>query len=133
MPVHAKPDSQDVCFLEGDDYRALDALRRRIAASRRVRHDHRRDGRHARRDRRATRVGQRRGLPPTHTNDGPRYVVRIEPDSNVVVIGREDELGAAGLVADDVNLIRPERFGADATPVLAMTRYRAPLARATAT
>ena len=69
-------------------------------------------------------------MPPTHTNDGPRYVVRIEPDSNVVVIGREDELGADGLVADDVNVIRPERFGADATPVLAMTRYRAPLARA---
>ncbi len=27
LPVHAKPDSQDVCFLEGGDYRALDALR----------------------------------------------------------------------------------------------------------
>jgi tRNA-specific 2-thiouridylase len=131
LPVHAKPDSQDVCFLEGDDYRALDALR---DASQRpgafVTTTGATVGTHDGVG--AYTVGQRRGLPPTHTNDGPRYVVRIEPDSNVVVIGREDELGAAGLVADDVNLIRPERFGADATPVLAMTRYRAPLARATA-
>ncbi len=41
------------------------------------------------------------------------------------MIGREDELDAAGLVADEVNLLRPERFAAGPVELLAMTRYRA--------
>jgi tRNA-specific 2-thiouridylase len=49
------------------------------------------------------------------------------------VIGRDDELGADALIADEVNLIRPERFTAGRAHVLAMTRYRAKLAAATAT
>jgi len=74
-------------------------------------------------------VGQRRALP---AGDGPRYVTRIDPATNTIVIGRADELGCDGLVADELNLIRPERFAAGATPVLAMTRYRAQPVRATA-
>ncbi len=49
------------------------------------------------------------------------------------MIGRADELGCDGLVADELNLIRPERFAAGATRVLAMTRYRAKAAGAVAT
>ncbi len=48
-----------------------------------------------------------------------------------MVIGREDELLSRSLVADEVNLIQPERF-AGSKPVLAMVRYRATPARATA-
>ena len=51
-------------------------------------------------------------------------MTRIDPATNTIVVGREDELGAYELVADEVNLIRPERFAAGATRVLAMTRYR---------
>jgi tRNA-specific 2-thiouridylase len=72
-------------------------------------------------------------LPATHFNDGPRYVTRLDPISNTVVIGREDELDSCGLVAEDVNLIRPERFNAGPIPVRAMTRYRSPLNAARAT
>jgi tRNA-specific 2-thiouridylase len=76
-------------------------------------------------------VGQRRGLPGGEAE--PRYVTRIDPATNTIVIGREDELDAYGLVADELNLIRPEHFTAEHTEVLAMTRYRARPARATAT
>jgi tRNA U34 2-thiouridine synthase MnmA/TrmU len=48
------------------------------------------------------------------------------------VIGREDELGVDALVADELNLIRPERFTGGRARVLAMTRYRAKLAPADA-
>jgi len=136
LPVAAKPESQDICFVEGGDYRALlaggDALL---------------DGSEGGRGTVVTTqgqpvgthggithftVGQRRGLPATTFNDGPRYVTRLDPRTNTVVIGREEELFAFGLVARDVNLIRPELFERPAR-VRAMTRYRSPLNLATAT
>jgi len=132
LSVAQKPESQDICFVEGGDYR--DVLARagvgseaagdvvttageRVGAHDGISH---------------FTVGQRRGLPATHFNDGPRYVTRIDPATNTIVIGREDELASFALVASDVNLIRPERFAAPVTPVRAMTRYRSPLNPATA-
>jgi len=73
-------------------------------------------------------VGQRRALPAA---DGPRYVTRIDAATNRIVIGSEDELGVDALIADEVNLIRPERFARGSARVLAMTRYRAKLVPAT--
>ncbi|HET9096116.1 MAG TPA: tRNA methyl transferase PRC-barrel domain-containing protein, partial [Candidatus Baltobacteraceae bacterium] len=67
-------------------------------------------------------IGQRQGLP---SGPAPRYVTRIDAVSNTIVIGRDDELDAGGLLANEVNLIRPERFTGARTPVLAMVRYRA--------
>lgn len=132
LSVAQKPESQDICFVEGGDYR--DVLARagvgseaagdvvttageRIGAHDGISH---------------FTVGQRRRLPATHFNDGPRYVTRIDPATNTIVIGREDELASFALVATDVNLIRPERFAATETAVRAMTRYRSPLNRAKA-
>ena len=54
-------------------------------------------------------------------------MTRIDPATNTIVIGREDELGSLALVADKVNLIRPERFESAEVAVRAMTRYRSPL------
>jgi len=68
-------------------------------------------------------VGQRQGLPSS--SDGARFVTRVDAKTNTIVIGREDELFSNELIADEVNLIRPERFAAGATDVLAMVRYRA--------
>jgi tRNA-specific 2-thiouridylase len=131
LPVHDKTESQDICFVEGGDYRDVLA---------RVRPEIRSEGeivttageivgRHG--GVANFTVGQRAGLPATA--DGPRYVTRIDAASNTIVIGREDELHANGLIADEVNLIRPERFAADGTPVLAMVRYRATPVAALAT
>ena len=128
LPVHDKPDSQDICFVEGGDYREV--LARTPAGDAAAPGDvvtvqGRRVGSH---DGIAQfTVGQRRGLPATHFNDGPRYVTRIDPRTNTIVIGREDELDAYALVADEVNVIRPERFAAGPIRVRAMTRYRSPL------
>jgi tRNA-specific 2-thiouridylase len=123
LAVHDKTESQDICFVEGGDYRDVLA---------RVRPGVRSEGeivttageivgRHA--GVANFTVGQRSGLPATA--DGPRYVTRIDAASNTIVIGREDELHSNGLLADEVNLIRPERFVEARTPVLAMVRYRA--------
>ena len=133
LAVAEKAESQDICFVEGGDYR--DVLASAATAPQPpgavVTEQGETVGRHH--GIAQFTVGQRRGLPATHFNDGPRYVTRIDPRSNTIVIGREDELQAFGLVASDVNLIRPERFAAGPVVVRAMTRYRAPLNRAEAT
>jgi tRNA-specific 2-thiouridylase len=129
LPVHDKPESQDICFVEGGDYRELlvqrgygngtpGAIRDRAGAT---------VGAHEGIARYT--VGQRAGLGGT---DAPRYVTRIDASTNTIVIGREEDLLSSGLLANEVNLIRPERFDGR-TDVLAMVRYRATPVRATAT
>ena len=131
LPVEQKPDSQDVCFLEGGDYRELPELAAAgSVAGRVVTAAGATVGSHA--GTAAYTVGQRRGLPPNHDNDGPRYVLRIDAANNTIVVGREDELGSAGLIASEVNVLRPELFASGTARVAAMTRYRAPLAPAVA-
>ncbi len=135
LAVARKAESQDICFVEGGDYREVLA-NTSAAASVAVRgaivtEQGQAVGTHD--GIAGFTVGQRRGLPATHFNDGPRYVTRIDPASNTIVIGREEELDAFGLVADAVNLIRPERFARGPVRVRAMTRYRAPLNAADAT
>jgi tRNA-specific 2-thiouridylase len=124
LNVAQKTESQDICFVEGGDYRDILASIApnasapgpiRTTAGELV-------GTHA--GITNFTVGQRRGI-PANAGDGPRYVTRIDPATNTIVIGREDELGVAGLVADEVNLIRPERFAHGPAAVRAMTRYRA--------
>jgi len=123
LPVHDKTESQDICFVEGDDYRnVLERVRPGIARSGPIA------------DSNGTRLGEHGGIThytigqrarvPAHA-DGPRYVTRIDAATNTIVIGREDELFAHALVADEINLIRPERFGSEPVRVLAMVRYRA--------
>ncbi|MGH7707830.1 MAG: tRNA 2-thiouridine(34) synthase MnmA [Vulcanimicrobiaceae bacterium] len=132
LPVADKPESQDICFVEGRDYREIVAASapHEAAAGTIVTTAGAVVGAHA--GIAQFTVGQRRGLPAHNENDGPRYVTRIDPQSNTIVIGREDELSSSGLVADGVNQIRAGRFAGGPTNVRAMTRYRAPLARAVA-
>jgi tRNA-specific 2-thiouridylase len=131
LPVHDKTESQDICFVEGGDYRdVVGRLRPEAAASGvvvatngEVLGEH--DGvvNYT--------IGQRARLPAS--SDGPRYVTRIDTATNTIVIGREDELLSYDLVADEVNLIRPDRFEGSAVPVRAMIRYRATPTPAVAT
>jgi len=130
LPVHDKAESQDICFVEGGDYRdVLERLRPGLnrpgnvvtTAGQRI-------GAHA--GIAGYTVGQRGGLPPR--DDGARYVTRIDAATNTLVVGREDELLATDLHAGEVNLIRPERFAGSDTRVLAMVRYRATPTAATA-
>jgi len=123
LPVASKTESQDICFVEGGDYR--DILTEFAPGIMQPGDIHNTTG-----ERVGTHagiahftVGQRRGL-PANLGDGPRYVTRIDPATNTIVIGREDELGCAGLLADEVNVIRPEHFATGSAQVRAMTRYR---------
>jgi tRNA-specific 2-thiouridylase len=130
LPVHDKTESQDICFVEGGDYR--DVLERLRPGTSRpgevVDAGGRRVGAHA--GIAQYTIGQRTGVPAS--SDGPRYVTRIDPLTNTIVVGREDELLSRELEASELNLIRPERFAGGPADVLAMVRYHAQPAKASA-
>lgn len=130
LPVAEKTESQDICFVEGGDYRdvlaTLAPSTTRPGAIVTTRGEP--VGTHAGIG--GYTVGQRRGLP---ASDAPRYVTRIDATTNTIVIGREDELGVEGLVASELNVLQPQAFRDGRARVLAMTRYRATPVAAEAT
>lgn len=132
LPVHDKAESQDICFVEGGDYR--DVVTRfqpeALAAGPVVTVLGERIGTHDGIINYT--IGQRARLPANA--GGPRYVARIDAVSNTVIAGDRDDLFTRSLRADEVNLIRSERFAVGtAVAVRAMIRYRAEPARAKAT
>jgi tRNA-specific 2-thiouridylase len=90
LPVHAKPESQEICFVPSGDYR--DLLRERRPDL--FRAGPVRDGAGAQVGEHGGvagfTVGQRRGLGVAF--GAPRYVVRTDPASNTVVVGAKAEL-----------------------------------------
>jgi tRNA-specific 2-thiouridylase len=90
LPVHDKPDSQDICFVPDDDYLAFVRERRplRETAGPIVDLEGTVVGQHAGIE--AFTIGQRRGLGVTFGS--PRYVVAIEPLSGTVTVGTKRHL-----------------------------------------
>jgi tRNA-specific 2-thiouridylase len=132
LPVHDKAESQDICFVEGRDYRDVVARLepQALAAGPVVTILGERVGMHDGIINYT--IGQRARLPAS--SDGARYVARIDAATNTVVAGNREDLFARTLRADEVNLVRAERFTVEeAVAVQAMIRYRAEPARAAAT
>ena len=129
LPVAAKPDSQDICFVPDGDYAALVAKLRPEAArpgdivdlSGRVLGRH--DG-----TIRFT-VGQRRGLDIGGTPE-PLYVVRIEPEARRVVVGPRAALAVRTLRLSGFNWLGG---AAPAGPVACEAKIRNAMAPAAAT
>ena len=111
LPVAAKPDSQDICFVPDGRYSDIVLKLRPEAAEPgdivdlegRVLGSH--DGIiHYT-------VGQRRGLDIGGTAE-PLYVVRVEPDACQVVVGPRAALATCDLHLSDVNWLGERRVGA---------------------
>ena len=127
LPVHAKPESQEICFVPTGDYR--DLLRER-------RPDLFRDG--PIRDLAGTRVGthvgaagftigQRKGLRVAAAE--PRFVVRTDPANNEVVVGRRGELLRSRATLRDLNrLAGPDVLAAGRTVALQVRAHHQPVA-----
>ncbi len=129
-----KPESQEICFVPGGDYR--DALRERAgwreepgpivdAAGDRI-------GEH--RGSPGYTVGQRKGLGVAA--GAPRYVSRIDPLSNTIQLGRREDLETTTFVVERASFIADDpsatRFRADVrirhrgTPIPAEVRPATP-------
>lgn len=105
LPVAKKSESQEICFVAGNDYAAFVERRDGHKASagnivdRQGKVVGRHDGIH-----RFT-IGQRRGL--GIASPCPLYVTRIDPGNSEVTVGPERELYSLGLEAREVNWIVP--------------------------
>jgi tRNA-uridine 2-sulfurtransferase len=101
LPVAEKPDSQDICFIPDGDHAGF--IRRRRSglktAGQIVTTDGTVVGEHDGFERYT--VGQRKGLGVAMGE--PYFIVRIEPETNRVVIGQRDELATESLTASEAN------------------------------
>jgi tRNA-uridine 2-sulfurtransferase len=108
LPVAAKPDSQEICFVPNGDYAAfIDAYFRERGIPVEKTHGEIRDadgrvlGEHA--GVHHFTVGQRRGLRVAAGE--PLYVIATEPASQRVIVGRSEDLLRAALTAKDMNWV----------------------------
>jgi len=119
LPVHDKPDSQEICFVPDDDY--LEFVRQRRPGGDRsgpiVDEDGRVLGEHAGIE--GFTIGQRRGLGIAVGE--PRYVVQIDVSSQTVTIGRRESLEKIGLIASRFNWQGPVPM----EPVACLAQIRA--------
>ncbi len=119
-----RPESQDICFVPGNDYRAF--LRARLGAGAFapgpvVTSGGEAVGRHE--GLAFYTVGQRRGLKVDRT--GPWYVTGLRPAENAVVVGPREELEGLALEAERARFI-PFDWPAGPLEVEARVRYRGP-------
>jgi tRNA-specific 2-thiouridylase len=101
LPVATRHDSQDLCFLAGDDYR--DFLKRNspetLDPGDIVDQTGQVIGRHTGLPNYT--IGQRKGLGVS--SPIPLYVLSKDAGNNRLIVGKEDELGTRELIADNVN------------------------------
>ncbi|QEH36413.1 tRNA-specific 2-thiouridylase MnmA [Aquisphaera giovannonii] len=120
LPVHDKPESQEICFVPDDDYLRMVREMRPDAETPGPMIDEAggQVGTHP--GIAGFTIGQRRGLGVAV--GAPRYVVRIEPASRTVTIGGRESLLRRGLEASRFNWQGPEPSGN--TACLAQIRAR---------
>ena len=101
LKVASRPDSQDLCFLAGQDYR--DFLKRNSPESIRPGSIQRKDGSVLGEHQGLAfyTIGQRKGL--GLSSPDPMYVIRKDAKKNLLIIGDEMDLGSDELIAGDVN------------------------------
>ena len=110
LRVAAKRDSQEICFIPDQDHAGF--IRRRPGhvdtSGEIVTIDGKVVGRHNGVEQFT--VGQRKGLQVAFGQ--PRYVIRIEPDTHRIVIGKREDLARSELTAAEVNwLVKEEALG----------------------
>ena len=130
LPVADKPDSQEICFVPGNDYREF--IRDRLTPRPGLFVNARGEvlGEHP--GVQFFTVGQRRRLGLSGNTGEPLYVVSIDAASDRVVLGRRDELYGAELWASRVSWVSGEAPDGP-VEVAARIRYRARDAAATVT
>ena len=102
LAVAAKPDSHDICFVPSGDNAGW--LRERLGSETGPIVDESGEKLGEHRGAYTYTVGQRRGLGITKPREdgAPRYVLRIEPISNTVVVGERDSLAITEIIGERV-------------------------------
>ena len=121
LPVAAKPDSQDICFVPPGRTAEYLAERLPVAAGPMLDSAGREVGTH--KGTPLYTVGQRTGW-LTLREPGPWYVLRVEPGANRLVVGRGSEQGVSAVRLESVSFIDGSQ-PAEPLECSARLRYRA--------
>lgn len=123
LPVAERPESQDLCFVVGDDYR--DFLRRWAPQAVRPGPIFDRQGRWLGTHQGLAfyTIGQRKGLGIAAGE--PLYVLEMDVGRNTLIVGPESALGRRELTASEVSFVSGE-WPSEPLEVTAQIRYRAP-------
>lgn len=117
-----KSESYEICFVPDNDYRGflkrkVDGLEQRLDGGNFVTSEGKVLGKH--RGYPFYTVGQRKGLEIAFGE--PMFVLEIQPESNTVVLGREEELQRKGMWVRNVNM---GKFASIDSPMEALTKIR---------
>ena len=106
LPTASRKDSQDLCFLAGEDYRNF--LQRNAAEMLKPGEIVTRDGRSLGEHNGLANytIGQRKGLGVA--SPVPLYVLGKDAAANTIIVGVQEELGSSELTARDVNWVSGE-------------------------
>ena len=130
LPVADKPDSQEICFIPDGDYRKFIGERSRPKSGQLTDIAGTVLGPHP--GVQFFTIGQRRGLGLQGNTGKPMYVVKINPETNQVILGPEEELYRTGMWASGVNFTSGTA-PKDTLDVTAKIRYKASESPATLT
>lgn len=130
LPTAARPESQEICFIPGDDYAAFLQSNTPTAASPGPILDGEGNVLGEHRGIMYYTIGQRKGLGIPAA--APLYVTAIEPSKNAVVVGAKAQTYTDELAADNLNWISGTAPGFPLN-VKARVRYRHPEADAIVT
>jgi tRNA-specific 2-thiouridylase len=108
LRVHDKPESQEICFIPGGDYRPF--LRRRVSSRIKAGDIVDTQGRILGRHKGLPfyTVGQRKGL--GLSGGIPLYVVALDRKRNLMFVGEKEQVYGTGLIADRANWIAMDEF-----------------------
>lgn len=103
LDVHDKPDSTEICFVPGQDYRTVlhDHAPEAIEEGPILNMEGEQLGTHS--GHQHFTIGQRRGLGIAVGE--PRYVVDIDPDENTIVVGPREEVYSSEFIVDEPNWV----------------------------
>src|SRR5690606_40858010 len=118
LPLHDKPDSAEICFVPGNDYRAFLAERLPQRPGDIVDRDGGVVGQHD--GVAGFTIGQRKGL---GAFGDKRFVTEIDPELNVITIGDESDLMASELRTEEPSWVA-ERPPADEFEAEVKVRYK---------
>lgn len=128
LPVANLPDSQEICFVKDDDYAKfiLENTNEELKIGDFVDSDGKKLGKH--KGIVHYTIGQRKGLGMSFGT--PMYVIKIDPKTHQITLGKEGEQMSDLLIAENVNYISVENLK---NPIKARVKIRcqAPLVKAT--
>ncbi len=128
LTVANKPDSQEICFVDDDDYGRFieERLNREIKPGNFVDTEGNVLGQH--KGIIHYTIGQRKGLGIALGK--PMYVVEIDAEKDLVVLGQHHEVFSKGMIVEEVNFIYTEDL-TQPTKAMVKIRYSAPEVAAT--